>query len=249
MTTAINTNYDVCLIRQSEDHSNVFVASLLGDRSEQEGGLEHCSFDGYDVTNGQAIFAAYLSENGVTLTSENETVQTVVDAIQGIPSNCVRVPSNNGARVTAPTVISKHSGWTRGMLQIRFDTHFEKHANVQALIRHAKAFEFAISGMPAGIPLPAKSVASVADEYLSAASRITLKPGLVIPFNNSAELRGFLILVQPSSGTETGFDCDCFFRGAIAPGTRLTRMVDYFDRRQVEEISFRSDIGEVVAMI
>jgi hypothetical protein len=248
MTTAINTNYDLCLIRRSEDDSSVFVASLLGNRSEQEGSLEY-SFDGYDVTSGQEISVAYLSDIGVTLTSENETAQAVIDAIQGIPSNCVRVSGKNGTRVVAPSVISKHDGWTRRMLRIRFDTHFEKHANVHALIRHAKAFEFAIGGIPMGIPFPAKAVASVADQYYTAASKITLNAGLVIPFNNSEDFRGFLILVQPSTGTGTGFDCDCFFRGAIAPRTRLTRIVNYFDRRNDEEIRFQSEIGEVVAMI
>jgi hypothetical protein len=251
MTTAIKTNYDLCLIRRSEEHSNVFVASLLGDGSEQQGGLDDCSFDGYDVISGQAISAGYVSDSGVTLTSENDPAHAVTDAIQGIPSNCVRVSGNNGARVIVPAVISKHDGWTRRMLQIRFDTHFEKHANVQALIQHAKAFEFAIGGIPVGIPLPAKAVGSVADQYHSAASMITLKAGLVIPFNNSAEVRGFLILVQPTRGTgaDFDFDCDCFFRGAIESKTRLTRSVNYFDHRQHEEVRFHSEIGEVVAMI
>jgi len=247
MTTANDTNYDLCLIHQPEGHLDLFVASFLGDVSEQGGGLEDCSLNGCDVTNGLAISVGYLSDSVVTLTSENEIAQSVIDAIQGIPSNCVQVSSNNGTRVIAPSVISKHDGWTRRRLQIRFDTHFENHANVQALIRHAKAFEFAIGGSPEGISLPKRAVVSVADQYYSAALKITLKAGMVIPFNNSTEIRGFLILLQPFSGTGTCFDCDCYFRGTIASGAPLTRIVNYFDQRKNENVRFQSKIGEVVA--
>lgn len=254
-------DFAIALTRQVPGYGDLYNGIVIGKQPEFQF-VESGPWRLFDIRTGREHMIEYMMPTAIQSTSNVRTPEgTIRQYLQSMADDPFRViPDvvNN----ELPTIMSFQQPKDSSFAALRFrcrcffpNVRALEFADVRAALHHESIFARNSADIFKDVPLPSKvrlklmKKKSFVDDYERAACNLELEVGMVLPFqvdSSSGTCNGACVLLQNQGASH--FLCDVLVDRPIAvrAGDRLSRTVAFKGDTPVDDMTFESELAQIV---